>query len=252
MELFASLSFFGGALFGGLGLLAYRSFGTPLRIGYRDCAEYERRLQDHPTLRRARDYWTARLDTLPAAPELPLAVQPGALTEVEFKRRPATVPAPTWQRLKAQARHFGATPTVLLLAAFSQTLRAWSKSPDFTLNLTLFNRLPVHEDVASLLGDFTTTNLLAVHARMGDSFVDRLQRLQQQLAQDLEHRQYSGMRVLRDRGTVTERDSEAGRRRYLVTVHPSSVLRGPPEDRDEAMAALVADLRVAAEALSAA
>ena len=35
MELFASLSFFGGALFGGLGLLAYRSFGMPLRIGYR-------------------------------------------------------------------------------------------------------------------------------------------------------------------------------------------------------------------------
>ena len=35
MELFASLSFFGGALCGGLGLLAYRSFGMPLRIGYR-------------------------------------------------------------------------------------------------------------------------------------------------------------------------------------------------------------------------
>ncbi|KOF52155.1 cytochrome C552 [Achromobacter sp. DMS1] len=35
MELFASLSFFGGALCGGLGLLAYRFFGMPLRIGYR-------------------------------------------------------------------------------------------------------------------------------------------------------------------------------------------------------------------------
>lgn len=35
MELFASLSFFGGALCGGLGLLAYRSFGMPFRIGYR-------------------------------------------------------------------------------------------------------------------------------------------------------------------------------------------------------------------------
>ena len=171
----------------------------PLRISYRDCAEYERQLQDHPALRRARDYWTARLDTLPAAPELPLALQPRLLTHVEFKRRMATVPAPAWQRLKEQARRFGATPTVLLLAAFSETLRAWSKSPDFTLNLTLFNRLPVHEEVASLLGDFTTTNLLAVHARAGDSLADRLQRLQQQLAQDLEHRQYSGMRVLRDR-----------------------------------------------------
>jgi uracil-DNA glycosylase len=31
----------------------------------------------------------------------------------------------------------------------------------------------------------------------------------------------------------------------VVTVHPSSVLRGPPEDRDKAFGALVADLRVA-------
>ena len=37
----------------------------------------------------------------------------------------------------------------------------------------------------------------------------------------------------------------------IVTVHPSSILRGPPEARDEAMSGLVADLRFAAERLSA-
>ena len=36
----------------------------------------------------------------------------------------------------------------------------------------------------------------------------------------------------------------------IVTVHPSSILRGPPENRDEAMRGLVADLRFAAERLS--
>jgi uracil-DNA glycosylase family protein len=35
----------------------------------------------------------------------------------------------------------------------------------------------------------------------------------------------------------------------LATVHPSSILRGPPEARQEAQAALAADLRVAASAL---
>ena len=172
----------------------------PLRISYRDCAEHERRLQDHPRVRGARDYWTGRLDTLPAAPELPLALQPDALSEVEFKRRTATLPAARWQRLRTQAQAFGATPTVLLLAAFSETLRGWTKTPDFTLNLTLFNRpAALHADVAALLGDFTATTLLAAHARPGDRFADRLQRLQQQLAQDLEHQRYSGLRVLQDR-----------------------------------------------------
>jgi DNA polymerase len=32
----------------------------------------------------------------------------------------------------------------------------------------------------------------------------------------------------------------------VATVHPSAILRGPPEDRDKAFDALVADLRVAA------
>jgi DNA polymerase len=36
----------------------------------------------------------------------------------------------------------------------------------------------------------------------------------------------------------------------VVTVHPSSILRGPPEQRDEAFAGLVDDLRFAAERLA--
>jgi uracil-DNA glycosylase len=35
----------------------------------------------------------------------------------------------------------------------------------------------------------------------------------------------------------------------VATVHPSSVLRGPPQDRDEAFGALVSDLRFAAQLL---
>ncbi|AHV92647.1 putative membrane protein [Bordetella holmesii 41130] len=35
MELFGSLSFFGGAIIGGLGLLIYRSLAAPWRLGYR-------------------------------------------------------------------------------------------------------------------------------------------------------------------------------------------------------------------------
>jgi DNA polymerase len=57
-------------------------------------------------------------------------------------------------------------------------------------------------------------------------------------------------RVTQHRGEVMERETPAGVLRLMPTVHPSSVLRGPPEQRDEAYAALVADLRVAAEAVA--
>jgi uracil-DNA glycosylase len=58
------------------------------------------------------------------------------------------------------------------------------------------------------------------------------------------------VRVLRDRGQVIERETSRGVRRFLVTVHPSSVLRSP--DRETAYAALVTDLRAAAGVLASA
>jgi uracil-DNA glycosylase len=55
------------------------------------------------------------------------------------------------------------------------------------------------------------------------------------------------VRVLRDRGAVLERDSLVGPGSFLVTVHPSAILRTPPEEREQALAGFVADLRIAAD-----
>jgi DNA polymerase len=57
----------------------------------------------------------------------------------------------------------------------------------------------------------------------------------------------SAVRVTKDRGALMERDTSVGPRQFLVTVHPSAVLRA--DDRDAAYGALVADLRVAASVL---
>ena len=56
-------------------------------------------------------------------------------------------------------------------------------------------------------------------------------------------RRRSGSR--KDRGAIIEpRDTSLGPRQFMVTIHPSAVLRA--DDRDAAYAGLVADLRVAA------
>jgi uracil-DNA glycosylase len=52
----------------------------------------------------------------------------------------------------------------------------------------------------------------------------------------------SGFKITQHRGEVLEWEGH----RLVPTVHPSSILRGPPEVRDEALDALVADLRVVA------
>jgi uracil-DNA glycosylase len=50
----------------------------------------------------------------------------------------------------------------------------------------------------------------------------------------------SGFKITKRRGEVFEWEGY----RLVPTVHPSSILRGPPEAREDAMAALVADLQV--------
>jgi uracil-DNA glycosylase len=48
-----------------------------------------------------------------------------------------------------------------------------------------------------------------------------------------------GVKVLVNRGRFFKTELAP---RVLVTVHPSSILRGPPEDRERAFAQFVADL----------
>ena len=55
------------------------------------------------------------------------------------------------------------------------------------------------------------------------------------------------VRVTKDRGALMERETSLGSRQFLVTIHPSAVLRA--DDQDAAYAGLVADLRVAASVL---
>ena len=58
----------------------------------------------------------------------------------------------------------------------------------------------------------------------------------------------SAIRVTKDRGALMERATSLGPRQFLVTIHPSAVLRA--DDRDAAYDGLVADLRVAGAVLT--
>jgi uracil-DNA glycosylase family protein len=60
----------------------------------------------------------------------------------------------------------------------------------------------------------------------------------------------ASFRVTQQRGKVLELDTPIGVRRVLATVHPSSILRGEPADRESALAGLVADLKTAGEAVA--
>jgi len=170
----------------------------PLELSFRDYALAEQGLRETELYKRSQNYWLNRIDSLPPAPDLPLARSPQQLKQHRVKRYEGGIDRTHWQPLKQRAAKAGLTPSGVLLAAFAEIMTLWSKNCQFTLNLALFNRLPLHPQVNDILGDFTSVTLLAVDNSEAESFGKRAVRLQKQLWQDLEHRYFSGVRVTRE------------------------------------------------------
>jgi pyochelin synthetase len=181
----------------------------PVEVQFRDYVMAEVAMQDSEPYRLSRQYWAERLPDLPPAPDLPLAISPGAIARPRFVRRTGRLAATAWARMKAHAAELGLTPSGALMSAFADVLAYWSKSPEFTINVTLLNRLPLHPQVNEIVGDFTSLVPLAVNAAAGISFAARACRVQAQLLDDLDHRFVSGVEILRELGRLHGRQPGA-------------------------------------------
>ncbi|MEM8809246.1 MAG: amino acid adenylation domain-containing protein, partial [Cyanobacteria bacterium P01_G01_bin.38] len=202
---------------------------TPLNLSFREYVLALKGFEQSEVYLRSLTYWQQRLADLPLAPDLPLATAPAALTQPRFSRLTTQIEAPTWQRLQKQAQTAGLTPSGLLVAAYAEILATWSKHRRFSLNLTTFNRLPIHPQVQAIVGDFTSLTLLAVDYSTPGSFWQRAQQLQHQLWQDLEHSYVSGVRVLRE----LARSPESATRVTMPVVF-TSLLANPQLKRESA------------------
>lgn len=169
-----------------------------LEVSYRDYVLAELALHDTEGYLQSAKYWHDRVATLPAAPALPVRAGTSHAGPSRFRRRHATLDALTWQALKERAAAAGLTPSAVLLAAYAEVLGCWSDDDAFTLNVTLFNRLPLHPQVNRILGDFTSMILLEVAPRPGVSFAGRATATQKDLWAGLNHRHVSGIQVLRE------------------------------------------------------
>ncbi|MDQ3205051.1 MAG: amino acid adenylation domain-containing protein [Pseudomonadota bacterium] len=170
----------------------------PIDFSFRDYVIAERGLQETELYRDSEQYWFDRIESLPAAPDLPLAQSPSALTNPNFVRRMYQMDKLRWARLKQRAVTAGLTPSGLLMAAFAEVLGRWSGNPHFTINLTMYSRHPFHEQVDQIVGDFTSLTLLEVDNRSGSSFRANAERVQKQLWADLDYRYVSAIHVLRE------------------------------------------------------
>ncbi|MEU7176128.1 amino acid adenylation domain-containing protein [Micromonospora tulbaghiae] len=186
-------------------LSAWRDFyqdptlpSDPPELSFRDYVLAEEILRESALYERSLAYWRERVRALPPAPELPTAVATGELVRATFVRRHAVLDAGLWAAIREKAGEHGVTPSSVLVAAYAATVARWSKSQHFTLNFTAVNRLPFHEDVDGMVGEFASFELLEVDARSPHTFAELVTQVQRQAWEDFEHRYVSGVRILRE------------------------------------------------------
>jgi len=151
-----------------------------------------------PPAQRSRAYWLERISDLPPHPALPLLASPSAITRPRFVQYAARLDPPSWAALTARAAGAGLTPTVVLLAAYAETLARWGAGSRFTLTTTVANRPPIHPRIAEAIGNFSETLLVEIGISRRRTFGERAQALQTRLRRDLDHRHFSGIEVLRE------------------------------------------------------
>lgn len=191
---------------------AYQNPDQPLpapAIGFRDYVLRLAQDKDSAESKKAENYWMGRLDTLPPAPQIPLARPFGEIQQPSFARVEAALSPSEWRSFQSNAAKASVTPSNALAAAFALTLGRWCRQEAMTLNLTLFDRQPLHPDIAEVVGDFTAVTLLEADLAGAPSFRELCSRIQDRLMQDIEHAAFSGVEVLRELSRKQGRPGEA-------------------------------------------
>ncbi len=169
-----------------------------LEISFRDYVLGLEAIKKSDAYRKDREYWMERINNLSKAPELPHAKKESDIQNQRFNRRMAYLNFYEWENLKKYAKKYEITPTVLLITVYGEVLRRWSANKSFTLNITQFDRKPLHPQVNELIGDFTTLTLLEMKMGQEINLLERMRAVQRQLIQDLDHTLYSAIEIERE------------------------------------------------------
>ncbi|MFE9775275.1 amino acid adenylation domain-containing protein [Streptomyces sp. NPDC005931] len=167
-------------------------------LTYRDCRMKLLEHESTPEYQAQWQYWEERLESLPDAPRLPLAVQPSAITTVRFTRRTHRLTPAQWQRLCTAFRRHRILPTTALLHVFAEVLGAWADTPRFALNMLHQNWATTRPEMAGVMGQFGATLPLEVDLAQPGDFWQRGRNLQKQVLRDLQNADVAGVRITRE------------------------------------------------------
>ena len=173
-----------------------------LNINFKDYIEGAKKVRESKLLEETKKYWIDKLPDYNFDYNLPFKENLAQINQPKFSRYTGIVDAEKWNSVKEKAEKFGLGITVMPLFAYANVLKYWSNQDNFTINITLFNRLPLHEQVNDIFGDFTVLELFNYHLKNGNTTIkDLLKSIHDELWEDIEHNIFDGVdfqRLIRD------------------------------------------------------
>ncbi|QUG73800.1 amino acid adenylation domain-containing protein [Erwinia sp. E602] len=142
---------------------------------------------------RDRDWWRARLPSIPPAPPVPIQD-----ARCHIDRLAVRLDAQQKQALTALARQQHLTLSALFLALFAATLAEGWALPRFRLNVPLFHRDDYGSKNDDIIGDFTNLLIFNAEPDPAASVVQYGQQVMAQLGELISHAAWPGVNVMRD------------------------------------------------------
>ncbi|NOK13568.1 amino acid adenylation domain-containing protein, partial [Corallococcus exercitus] len=159
----------------------------PLPVQYADYAVWQREWLKGDALEEQVGWWRRELDGAPAALELPTdRVRPAKLTE-RGGSVPVRLSKPLSDALRTLGRGEGATPFMVLLAAWQVLLSRYSGQDDISVGTPVAGRSQA--EVEGLIGLFLNTLVLRTRVRAADRFREVLARVKETTLGAFAHQQ---------------------------------------------------------------
>ena len=172
-----------------------------VNVSFRDYVISASKIKDTISYENDKEYWMKKIDSIPKAPALPLNINTDKnkySNKVTFERKNMSLSKTKWDNFKSICGKFGITPTSAVMTAYAYVLERWSRNKKFSINMTVLNRLPLHENIGRVIGDFTSVDIVDVDMSKNESFIDYGKQVNKTLFENLDHRLFSGVEVIRE------------------------------------------------------
>lgn len=164
---------------------------------FREYCNEQKAAQNKRLQEQAEQYWRKRVTNLPKAPMLKYAKKLSDIKKPHFRRKNYELSIDDTEKIYMKAKDYKVTPAAVLCTVYMKVLAEYAKYPEFSINLTVFNRLSTHREIQEVLGDFTNISIAVYTEKKGQAFKDEVLETQKEFWNLVKYRGYEGTKIIR-------------------------------------------------------